>query len=131
MVLLVIYTPKNFMGELKEKIEDKVEEIIYKKAKEELEATARGYFKTFVDKLYSFFGWEETQARKIERLSKEIKDSKNIVLDDQVVGTLELFTLNYIRTIGMLMGVNMESDSVEEKERGEVEEDSFDKEKTI
>lgn len=116
------------MGEIKDKIEDKIENIVYKKAKEEIEATARGYFKSLVDKVFSFFGWEETQAQKIERISKEIQEKKDVLLDDSVVGVIELFTMNYVNAIGTTLGVDIADDSEIEpevdSEKGVVKKDS-------
>lgn len=99
------------MAKLKKQIQDKVEDVIYKKAKEEIEHTARSYFQSLMDAVMSFFNIEESQERKIDRISKEIQGEKDVMLNDNVVGIVELYTLNYIKSLTTLLGVNIEEES--------------------
>lgn len=104
------------VGELKDKIEEKVEDIVYKKAKEEIKSTVRSYIDAFIGKIFSFFGWEETQAQKIKRISKEIKEKEDIRMDDNVVGILELFTLTYVQTMANLISFSVAKETEEPKD---------------
>ncbi|MDX1798434.1 MAG: hypothetical protein R3255_07285 [Candidatus Lokiarchaeia archaeon] len=103
------------MSDLKDKIEEKVEDIVYKKAKEEIKFTLKSYLESLVAKAFSFFGWEESQEQKIKRISKEIKEKEDIRMDDSVVGMVELFTLTYIQTMANLLSFSV-SDEPEEIE---------------
>lgn len=88
-----------FKEEIKKEIKEQVGDIVYEKAKEELRNRLKSKYNTTVDKLLSFIGIGETQRQKITRISEEIKKSDNHVLTDQVLGIVELYTINFAQSM--------------------------------
>ncbi len=115
LMYLAIQEMGRLREEIKKEIRDEVEDIVYEKAKEEIKSKISEKYHEIKGKIFNFFGIKETQGDKIYRISEEIKKTQNPVLDDQVLGVIELFTLNYARTLVELMSSTVREEADKNK----------------
>ncbi len=93
--------------EIKKEIRNEVKDIIYEKAKQEVKDRVETKYRSIRSRIINFLGLAEPQSDKIYRISQEIKKTKNPVLDDQVLGIVELYTLNFGESLIELFGSTM------------------------
>lgn len=94
-------------SKIKEKIADKIGDIIYKKAKEDVKSKIRTSINNVKQKVRSFFRLKESQKQKIEKISTEIKEEKSKTIEDNVLGVLELYSIQFVKTMVFFLGVGM------------------------
>jgi hypothetical protein len=79
-----------------------VEDIVYQKAKEEIKSKIGEKYQSVKRGVLSFLGIRNTTRQTIDQISEEIKESHNPILDDQVLGVLELFTGGYYNSLAIV-----------------------------
>ena len=93
--------------ELKEEISEEVKEIIYEKAKKEVKNKIKQKYYSIKDWILRVLGFGETQEQKIRRISTELKSNVDPMLSDGALGTMELFSINYVYCLLDLVGFDI------------------------
>lgn len=102
---------------VKDKIAEKIGDIIYEKAKEDVKSKIRASINNFKQKVRSFFWLRESKRQKIERISTEIKEKQSTVIEDNVLGIMELYTVHFILTMVNFLGVSISDIPVDESKQ--------------
>lgn len=93
-----------FKDSLKEEIREEVKDIVYEKAKEEVKNKVQTKYDSFRNRFLSFLGIGETRRQRIDKISKEIQEQEDFIISDSVLGILELFTIEYGKTMAEMTG---------------------------
>lgn len=112
---------KNDPLNIKKSINEKIGEIIYEKAKEDVKSKIRNSIRSVKQRIRSFFSLKESKKQKINRISEEIKEKQESVIQDNVLSILELYSIHFIKSMVFLLSVGMtdEADIKSENNKNE------------
>ncbi len=96
---------------IKEELKEEFGDLVYEKAKAEVKERFWSRYYAITDKIFAFFGYNEPQRKKIERISEEIKADTGLTSSDTVLGMMELFTLHYANSAVELMATMVGTDT--------------------
>ena len=98
---------KEDSSEIKDKFAEKIGDIIYEKAKEDIKSKIRASINNVKQKVRSFFTLKESRRHKTDRISIEIKEKQSTVIEDNVLGIMELYTVHFVLTMVNFLGVGI------------------------
>ena len=97
---------KEDSSDIEDEIAEKIGDIIYEKAKEDIKSKIRASINNVKQKVRSFFGLKESKRQKIEQISTEIKEKQATVIEDNILGIMELYTVHFVLTMVYFLGVS-------------------------
>lgn len=105
-----------FKESLKEEIKEEISDIVYQKAKEEIRTELKSRWRRIVDAIRNFFGLGESKSSKVDREAEKVQQNGDIFIDDSLLGILELFSIEYGKTMAELTS-SVVAGSADKKEK--------------
>lgn len=102
---------------VKDKIAEKIGDIIYEKAKEEVKSKIRASINNAKQKVRSFFSLKDSKKQKIDRISTEITEKQSNMIEDNFLGIIELYSIHFVKTIVFFLGIGIKEIPAIEPER--------------